>query len=184
MRDLQLIDGGDPEAERLLSEAGEVTAFSPLAPAAACRAVLAEPAPGGCGIEVGSKLARALVGCYPAKEVSQPEIFAYAVSSIFADYPEAIGKQAIAAIIRRQKFLPAPAEVNDACQAIVAGIYRKRTRATKMLREHDRRAREAAHMASVRADWADEGKRAAAEALIADTKRKLAMGTPAEGDAA
>lgn len=175
MQALQRIDRDD-EAERLLMATTEVMASSLLAPAAFCRAVLAEPQPAGCGLEVGSKLGRMLMGAYSKKEVNDPKIFTYAVASVFADFPEAVGKQAIAAIIRKQKFPPAPAEVNEACQAIVAGIYRKRATAKRMLREHERREKEAAHMASVEADRADEDKRAAAEAMLAETKRKLAMG--------
>lgn len=157
----------------------EITASSRLAPVAVCRAVLAELPPAGCGLDVGSKLARTLVGCYPKREVNDPQIFTYAVSSIFAEYPEAVGKQAIAEIIRKQKFLPVPAEVEDACKGIVGKIWTRRVAAKKTIREHERRQREAADRARLAADLADPEKRAQTEALLAEVMRNLNANTEA-----
>lgn len=183
MQALQLIDHYD-EAGRLLTAGTDVTAETRLVPAATCRAVLAEQQPAGCGLEIGAKLGRTLMGAYAKRDVNDPKIFSYAMASIFADFPEAVGKRAIAEIIRTKTFPPAPAEVNDACKAIVAEVYRMRATAKRMLREHDRRAREAAHAASVAADREDRETRAALDAQLAETLRKIAVGTPLEGDAA
>jgi hypothetical protein len=142
----------DPVLERALTDTGPIACNEALVPAPYCRAVLAEPVPPPCGLKTGTSLAEMLFRCYPGRDAADPKTYALALASVFADYPEPVGRAAIHALIRRLKWLPTAADINEACTGIAGVETQRRNRARRILVEHDRRRAEAEHDAEIERD--------------------------------
>ncbi|WP_188516942.1 hypothetical protein [Alsobacter metallidurans] len=129
-----------------------------LLPVDACRAVLeaadramALPQP-----EEAAQLARTMIGVYPKADVTDPDVYATAVAGTLAEFPAHVARKVaspVHGLPSRQKFLPRIAEIREACEAEVARQKTIASRARWMIKERERREKEAAE----RASW--EGRR-------------------------
>lgn len=107
------------------------------------------------GLEAGNRRARLLFNIYPNPKVNDSNSYALALASVFADFPEAIGQQAIDVLMRRRPFLPTAAEVHKACEEIVAPIARRISRdrlIDEQIRKREELARRDAENARARSE--------------------------------
>lgn len=119
----------------------DVTAYTRLIPEADCRAAIAEVdgALSPAGRDSGVKLARVLIGSYPAREVTDPEIYVRAIASIFEAAPADIGRAAIDELTRRLRFLPTRADIAEVVDRMVSARRYAKLVAEAHLRERARR---------------------------------------------
>ncbi|MBS4051106.1 MAG: hypothetical protein KGZ69_07875, partial [Methylomonas sp.] len=85
-----------PDDLRAFSNIQPATMSGPLVPAEVCKRLITEAerwVPCGPGKAAG--LARILVGSYPARDLSDPEIYTRAIVSVFAEAPEWAGSAAV-----------------------------------------------------------------------------------------
>ena len=72
-----------------------------------------------CDPRTASRKAAQLFGCYPRNEANDPEIFLTAATALLASYPEAVAERVcdpIRGLPSKNKFLPAIAEIREACE--------------------------------------------------------------------
>ena len=72
-----------------------------------------------CDPRTASRKAAQLFGCYPRNEANDPEIFLTAATALLASYPEAVAERVcdpIRGLPVKNKFLPAIAEIREACE--------------------------------------------------------------------
>lgn len=88
-----------------------------------------------CGAAFAVTRARLLLGCYPRGQAQDPETYVAAVSAVLADFSSAVVAAVTdprSGVARAVKFLPAVAEIVDACEA-EAG---RRTTVGNLARQH------------------------------------------------
>jgi hypothetical protein len=76
-----------------------------------------------CPDEVAAKRAAILLGCYRKGDAEEPEIYAAALASVLASYPQEVSYRVTdprTGIAGRSKWLPTVAEVREACEAEMA----------------------------------------------------------------
>jgi hypothetical protein len=87
-----------------------------LMPRSSCHSLLAEievanvPAPK----PVAARLTKLLLGAWPSRDLTDPEIFASVLSLTFASYPGDVGLQAVDALTRKSKWLPTRCDLIEA----------------------------------------------------------------------
>jgi hypothetical protein len=72
-----------------------------------------------CAPETASILATRLFGCYRASEANDPEMFMIAAAAMLAQYPQPVAEKVcdpIRGLASKSKFLPAIAEIREACE--------------------------------------------------------------------
>ncbi len=134
-----------------LARVGKPDQHTQLVPAGTCHRMIGmlkqwQP----CGPERASEIVGILVGSYP-HQPHEPEIYLRAIVSVLAEAPEAAAKEAINRVTRKQKFLPARAEIVEALNEIRNEQHRLEFYARKHIEEHKRREAEAMEAARPRA---------------------------------
>lgn len=125
-------------------EPGESLAYAQLVPKDMCPKIEAEilAALRPCGPDRGKAHAQFLIGCYPAREVNDANVYTLVMSRSFSEVPDDIARVATDRISRKLKFLPTRADVEAEISAQV-GRRRAMLAAVKAhAREHERRERE------------------------------------------
>ena len=72
-----------------------------------------------CDPRTAARKAAQLFGCYPRNDANDPEIFITAATALLASYPEAVAERVcdpIRGLPAKNKFLPAIAEIREACE--------------------------------------------------------------------
>ena len=119
-----------------------------------------------------ARLAATLVGSYPGREVTEPEIYARALTSIFAEHSLDIGRQAIEVITRKLRFLPTRADAHEALTVLTKNREGPLRVARQMALERDARAKGAVREKSGYNSLPDDAKRAH-EALMASWLKRM-----------
>jgi hypothetical protein len=99
---------------------------------------LAKSAPQGCDPQTAVFLAGRLFGSFRAADANDPETFIAGATAIIAHYPEQIVRLVCYGLPSQTKWLPALAEIREACERAIAPTLAEQ-----------RRAQERAHTARV-----------------------------------
>lgn len=81
-----------------------------------------------CSRQLAADSTRRLMGCYRRGDCEDPEIYAASVASVLLAYPEQVVLAVVnpvSGIPSKTKWLPAVAEVKEACEAEMNPIYAK-----------------------------------------------------------
>lgn len=125
---------------------------------------------GRCDPPLAARLAARMLGCYPAREMNDPETFATVAAAVLARYPEEVARQVtdpVRGLPSTNKWLPSIAEIREACEHAAYPI------------------RAAQHMAKVRAQTIAGRERDYREGLISREQylglppaKRIALGAP------
>jgi hypothetical protein len=141
-----------------------VDEFTALIEEANCRAVVDEvkAALVPAGRNTAIRLARTLVGSYPAREVNDADIYVRAITSVFEAVPPDIGQAAVDYITRHLRFLPTRADVHQVCEGMMGERRFAKRVAEAHIVEHIRRRqaraeaeKRKAEEAAFRAQWGE-----------------------------
>lgn len=90
-------------------------------------------------LNIAAEATTRLIGCYPSGKPSDPETYVAAVAAVLSEYPQEIIARVTDprfGLARRLKFLPAVAEVADACEVEMVP-FRRRWREEQRRREDE-----------------------------------------------
>jgi hypothetical protein len=129
---------------------------APLMPRASVEIIL--PALAGsmtkATADEASECAVLMIGAYPSHNAAEPQLYARAIQSAFAEYPKWMGQKVVDRITRKKKFLPTRADVLEYLEEEAVTIRTAIAKAEWILREHARRDVLRQHEARVEADKA------------------------------
>jgi hypothetical protein len=106
--------------------------------------------PSECDPRVATRLAAKLFGCYRASEANDPDVYVTAAAALLAGYPDAVAAKVcdpIRGLPSTNKFLPAIAEIREACEREMVWHYAVERR--ERVREETLTGRRDSHKAPV-----------------------------------
>jgi hypothetical protein len=82
-----------------------------------------------------ARCVKVLLGAYRLADASDPEIYETHLRRVLGDYPLWVAQQAAVRCADELKWLPAPAEVRDVCDAIYGPVVRRAEREQRISRQ-------------------------------------------------
>lgn len=122
-----------PRSEIALLQAG-VTHNGALASREFCQEVLArwEAANVPCGGDEASKIGQLILAAYPTVKAHSPEQYAALVRGTIARYPAVVAKEAAERVVRKKKFPPTVADIEEA----LAEVYAEKAKIARTAKAH------------------------------------------------